>query len=552
MLRLFLLTLFFISRISFSQNYKITYLKYSHENLIENQEPTLVFANKDKSIITNEGILKKTSSFPYEITVINTHPKNLITTYGFLNSNTTIATIDSLSQNKYTIEVSTESKKILGYTCFKATTTINSNKIEIWFTKALGFNASPSILGNKLGTVLEINRNGNFRTTATSIEKIIDMPKYDYTKIKFVDELDYKDLLFSSRMTKIKVFNNEQIHYSSSSKSTDSILKFANGTVILRKINFPFIKEGSQIFAQLIEQSNGDAYDRTGSVFFIPAKSNKQTFFDAFIKGINAIPQYTNGNGKTYQGIVSTETYESLIEAIRFFTPFGVRHFNYLKQKNKTWQEEAYYRQEISEFLPILSGNEIWVGIFIGNYDEGGHNVSLEFSIHNDTYNVLPKKTVIPLFNTTNVLEMKGQEYGTLFSDDNGLEVSFTLDKPLKNAVLRYIVTGHGGWQNGDEFLMKKNLFYLNEKEIFHYIPWRQDCGSYRLANPASGNFSNGLSSSDYSRANWCPGTITYPIFIDLGNLQMGNHKLKISIPQGKPEGNSFSAWNVSGILLAD
>ncbi|MBP6073162.1 MAG: peptide-N-glycosidase, partial [Flavobacterium sp.] len=78
------------------------------------------------------------------------------------------------------------------------------------------------------------------------------------------------------------------------------------------------------------------------------------------------------------------------------------------------------------------------------------------------------------------------------------------------------------------------------------------DCGAFRLYNPASGNFQNGLSSSDYSRSNWCPGTATNPIYIELGNLKAGKHTLQVVIPQGKPEGTSFSSWNVSGVLIGN
>jgi hypothetical protein len=117
---------------------------------------------------------------------------------------------------------------------------------------------------------------------------------------------------------------------------------------------------------------------------------------------------------------------------------------------------------------------------------------------------------------------------------------------------LRYITTGHGGWENGDEFVPKKNTLLLNGKEVFSFVPWRQDCGTYRLFNPASGNFNDGLSSSDLSRSNWCPGTATQPIDIVLGNLQPGTYTLQVTIPQGAPEGGSFSAWNVSGVLFGE
>ncbi|PND38273.1 hypothetical protein C1O66_12570 [Paucibacter aquatile] len=126
------------------------------------------------------------------------------------------------------------------------------------------------------------------------------------------------------------------------------------------------------------------------------------------------------------------------------------------------------------------------------------------------------------------------------------------LDRPFKNARLRYISTGHGGWTNGDEFVPKKNTILLNGKEVFSFVPWRQDCGAFRLFNPASGNFNDGLSSSDISRSNWCPGTATNPIYIDLGHLKAGQHRMTVRIPQGPREGTSFSSWNVSGVLVGE
>ncbi|MFP7657761.1 GLPGLI family protein [Chryseobacterium proteolyticum] len=63
-------------------------------------------------------------------------------------------------------------KKILGYTCRKAVTKINSNTIEIWYTGDLKISGGPSALGQNLGLVLEIERNKNSLITATSIKKV--------------------------------------------------------------------------------------------------------------------------------------------------------------------------------------------------------------------------------------------------------------------------------------------------------------------------------------------------------------------------------------------
>ncbi len=285
-------------------------------------------------------------------------------------------------------------------------------------------------------------------------------------------------------------------------------------------------------------------------MFIIPT-DKKISFLDGLKNGVKQLPIYENGNGEKYQGVVRTENYAPLLELMRFFTPFGVKQFNNLQLKNKVWQDSVYYRQDISELLPALNNQEVWIGMNIGNYDKGGHKVSLNISIHPDEENK-QNTWLLPIFNTNNVMEMAGQQYATMFNNEKGLEVTFEVPQGYKNFKLRYITTGHGGWGNGDEFVPKKNTIVVDNKEIFAFTPWRTDCGSYRLSNPASGNFSDGLSSSDLSRSNWCPGTVTNPIYIDLGTLSPGKHTLQIKIPQGQTEGSSFSSWNVSGTLIGE
>ena len=148
---------------------------------------------------------------------------------------------------------------------------------------------------------------------------------------------------------------------------------------------------------------------------------------------------------------------------------------------------------------------------------------------------------------------MAGQNYGKLFATDS-LSTEFTLyDSDTAHSVrLRYIATGHGGWGGGDEFNPKTHTILIDGRPAFTYTPWRSDCGRYREWNPVSGNFWNGLSSSDYSRSGWCPGTATQPVYFDLSNLLPGRHTLTIAIPQGAPQAGSFSHWCVSGVLLYD
>jgi len=548
--RISLIFFIFLSLFTFAQIYEVQYVSSYNGKTNTEQPLILVWAGEKENFILNTKIRNQKEEYPFEITKIE-KPSNTVISYAFLKPGETISTSDSASVGKQTFEFTSETKKILGYVCKKAITRINSNTIEIWYTNDLKIQGGPSVLGQSLGFVLEIERNKNSLITATSIKKVkkTDMDKILNAHITSTDPLGYKDLVWKSRFTTLKVFENEIINFSDESVSGKEVRGFAKGTVILKKIKFPKISQGENIFVELKQQSNGDAYDRTGTVFFIP-QDKKESFLNGLEQGVKTLPVYDNGNGKQYFGVTATENYSPAVEMMRFFTAFGINEFNNLQLKDKTWQMVSPYRQDITELKPSLSEKELWIGAFIGNYDKGGHKVSLEITIHKSDQAIYKHNTVIPLFNTLNIMEMADQEYSTMFNKDKGLLVEFTLKKDLKNAQLRYTTTGHGGWENGDEFVPKLNSIFLDGKTAFSFVPWRTDCGSYRLYNPASGNFPDGLSSSDLSRSNWCPGTVTNPDFIPLGDLKAGKHSIQVKIPQGPTEGTSFSSWNVSGVLL--
>ena len=550
-----LLLLTFISFSVFAQKapkaIKITYEKSSNGQVMENQDFITVFADANKTYITTANTLKGTAKFPFENSLFDRSAKLFYQTTQLDKSKQT-TTIDSSSIAKQTFEIKDVYKDILGYKCQKAVTIINSNTIEVWFTKESKIYAAPTSLGIDLGLVLEVTRNGNYTILAKNIQVLKAAPKQlasNNTSLNPVDMLTYRDQVWKSQFTTIPVFADERINFSDNPKPNDSVLRYAKGTVILTKVKMPEIKSGDRIFIDVSSHSDGDAYDRTGSVFMVPTDLAK-SFLNGLNDGTQALPIYENGNGKKYQGVVRTSDYSPTVELMRFFTPFGVKKYNNIKLKNKVWQDSAYYRQDITELYALLNNKELWFGANIANYDKGGHKITVKITIHPDDSNEKLANFALPLFNTNNILEMNSQEYATMFDNENGLEVTFTLDKPIQNASLRYITTGHGGWENGDEFVQKMNTILLDNEIKHSFIPWRTDCGSYRSYNPASGNFSNGLSSSDYSRSNWCPGMSTNPINIHLGNLKAGKHKVQVKIPQGAPEGNSFSSWNVSGVLL--
>jgi len=454
-------------------------------------------------------------------------------------------------------ELLPDTATILGYRCKKAKVIVRSNTIEVWYTNALSVKGTPSIgITPGLGLVLKTVRNGEQEVVATNITtgkvKNTELNWPTTTGIgSVVDAATYNQQIIESRFKTVTVFNKEQLSFgydkpNPSEGQTDVTYHYAGGTVILKKIKLQDYKAGTQLFAELTQYSNGDAYDRTGSVFMIPL-DKQQSFLNGLQKGVKALPVYK----EKYQGVVATDNYLPTLELLRFFTPFGVNKYNKVSNiKGYNWADSAVFREDITELQPRLQG-EVWIGVFIGNYDKGGHIVSLRLKYYpgDGEGNQKPAQFLLPIFNTTNLMEMAGQEYGTMFDHDS-LTVTVNVPQGIKDLKLRYITTGHGGWGGGDEFNQKINEIFVDGKSIYHFIPWRTDCGTYRLLNPSSGNFANGLSSSDLSRSNWCPGSLTPPIYIPLSDLSPGKHILKVAIPLGKREGSAFSAWNVSGCLI--
>ena len=109
--------------------------------------------------------------YPYEFFNLD-RKSNTIIQIAYLNSDNSIVTKDSISLIKQSFELIDETKKILGYNCKKAKTIINSNTIELWYTNDLKVKGAPTQLGQNLGLVLELVRNGNFVISASKIEQL--------------------------------------------------------------------------------------------------------------------------------------------------------------------------------------------------------------------------------------------------------------------------------------------------------------------------------------------------------------------------------------------
>ncbi len=541
---IFVLLAILIGNYIYAQSIKTSTLIYEQyeNNKIVNDKIIKVICDKSNASIEN--------SSTNERFFIN-YKKQTITKTGVIGEKKYAVVTPFKSLSQPTIVENTDT--ILGYICKKAIYDVFSNKIEVWFTNKLNYKGCPSISFAPIdGLVLKYIVNGNRLVLAKSIsfsDEAVNQPGIDFIK---VNEATYLAEQIKSRYIRIPIFEKEQINFENNIINSDNekinhTYRYSKGNIILKKIKLPNNGDKGLYFVQLTDWSNGDAYDRVGSVFTFSVK-NEETILNAFQNGIGKLPLYIDNQGNNYQGIIANENYSPVIELMRFFTPFGVGYFNSKRVvSGYHWSDSAVYKQEVTSLIPD-NEKEIWIGVYIGNYDKGGHKVSLELDFYPEPEMGSNNKWIQPLFNTVNIMEADGQNYGKLFQNDS-LEMQFEITDSLQNLNLLFTTTGHGGWENGDEFVPKLNQIFIDDLLVFQHTPWRTDCGTYRLLNPASGNFPDGLSSSDLSRSNWCPGTLTPPYIIPLTNIAKGKHNLRVVINQGKSESGSFSHWCVSGVL---
>lgn len=445
---------------------------------------------------------------------------------------------------------------VLGLPCHVWRFNVNSNTIDVWWTEALeGYRGTPQLLNSCApdGLVLKVVRNGESVQQAVSVQPLATaaspvpstwgetMEPYMYTyECNHCYDID------------VRIFDQQSVCFNGDKLPDPKTLvpgeqySAGGGTIILKRVTLPKGVRDREVFATLTQYSVGDAYDRTGSVFVIPT-SKAKSFLDA-MHNLDAMPGFKQGDD-FYPALVSTADYDVPVELMRFFTGFGVRQFNHNQVPGQTWVDSVTYRMNVTPLAETLEG-DVWIGAYIGNWDAKGHKISLRLTYYGaDPDDVVGERHVQPLFNTVNLMEQDGQPY-PIFMLDGNLRAPFHLDRPAKKACLYYITTGHGGWGGGDEFNQKINTISLDGQKVIDFIPWRDDCATYRNNSPCSGNFSNGLSSSDLSRSNWCPGTVTNPEYIYLGDLTAGDHVITVDIPQGAPEGGSNSYWCISGSLL--
>lgn len=354
----------------------------------------------------------------------------------------------------------------------------------------------------------------------------------------------------------------------------EGIYHLVNGRIILKKIELPDYKQNVSVHLRVTIASNGDRWDKSGSCFVLPKESVVNLLNIA--RGEKQFPAVDTTLLEQMVGIVPGPGYEPTVELMRFMTPFGVGHYSssndtlthhrkpvYIDQ----WADSVSWEQNITDLYPLLEGGA-YVGLFIDTWTPEGYLASASIRIDESKLacDVMPRRHVEPLMNTVYYI---GQTYPDIFARRD-VSADFTIPKGARNVRLKYIVTGHGGHSGGDEFVQKENIISVDGEKVLNFIPWRNDCASFRRFNPATGVWlrerlasyisedgykekmvEEPVASSDFSRSNWCPGSDVVPEEVELAGIQPGKHTFTVSIPQAQEiDGNKLNHWLVSAYLV--
>lgn len=356
--------------------------------------------------------------------------------------------------------------------------------------------------------------------------------------------------------------------------NADGVIRLVNGRIILKKITLPDYKRDVDVTLKVTVASNGDRWDKSGSCFVLPKESVINLMNIA--EGKKAFPAVDSTKYEKMIGIVPSKDYVPTLELMRFMTPFGVGYYSSdndsLSSKRRPvyipkWEKCVTWVQDITDLYPVLE-KEAYVGIYIDTWTAEGYVASMELDVKESkiTCDVMPERRVKPLMNTVYYI---GQTYPDIFSRKD-VVMDFDMPEAARNVRLKYIVTGHGGHSGGDEFVEKRNIVSVDGKEVLNFIPWRDDCASFRRFNPATGvwliprvaayigdkgyttkEIEEPLASSDLSRSNWCPGSDVMPEEAVIGDLAAGKHSFKVSIPEAQQvDGNKLNHWLVSAYLV--
>jgi len=141
----------------------------------------------------------------------------------------------------------------------------------------------------------------------------------------------------------------------------------------------------------------------------------------------------------------------------------------------------------------------------------------------------------IPLFNSVRFNNWQAEATDVL--GQTVRSVTFDVSENLTDAQFVLTVSNHGANAGGEEYTRRWHFVYLNDEEIFRFLPGRATCEPFRIFNTQENGIYGGMNLGPHSdsswqvRSNWCPGDVIDIRTIPLGALTAGEHTFRIEVP---------------------
>lgn len=130
----------------------------------------------------------------------------------------------------------------------------------------------------------------------------------------------------------LTVFQQERVRFCPDSianytaPDSNGVMRLVNGRILLKKITLPKYQRNIDVDIKVELASNGDRWDKSGSVFVLPKESVINLLNIA--EGKQKFPEVDSTKYENMIGIVPGKDYLPTVELMRFMTPFGVGHFS--------------------------------------------------------------------------------------------------------------------------------------------------------------------------------------------------------------------------------
>ena len=175
----------------------------------------------------------------------------------------------------------------------------------------------------------------------------------------------------------LTVFQQERVRFCPDSianytaPDSNGVMRLVNGRILLKKITLPKYQRNIDVDIKVELASNGDRWDKSGSVFVLPKESvinllniaeGKQKFPEVDSTKYENMIGYCSGQGLSSYG--GTDAFYDAFRRGTLSAPddslSATRRPVYIPH----WEKSVTWQQDITQLYPLLEG-EAYVGVFI-------------------------------------------------------------------------------------------------------------------------------------------------------------------------------------------